>query len=83
MVRAHLYAVLVLFGACCVTANGKVVDDGLLITNVTLISPERSKPLPNATVVIRGDRIAKIGTDLSPGPEAKTIDGQGRFAFRA
>jgi imidazolonepropionase-like amidohydrolase len=57
----------------------KTVDDGIVITDVTLISPERKTPLPHFIVVIRGDRIAAIGSDLVAGPHAKQIDGRGRF----
>jgi imidazolonepropionase-like amidohydrolase len=62
-----------------VGATASVIDDGLVITNVTVISPERPEPLRNATVVIRGDRITQIGTDLVVGPPAKQIEGRGRF----
>jgi len=79
-----LVRVLVLGLACCVVSNAqsakpKVVDDGTVIEDVTLISPERQAPLAHATVVIREGRIAEIGTDLVGGPRAKRIDGRGRF----
>jgi imidazolonepropionase-like amidohydrolase len=57
----------------------RVVDDGTVIENVTLISPERLAPLPHADVVIRNGRIAEIGTNLATGPHARRIDGSGRF----
>lgn len=56
-----------------------VVTDGIVIENVTLISPERAAPLLHATVVIRNGRVAEIGTDLLAGPHARRIDGSGRF----
>jgi hypothetical protein len=57
----------------------KVVDDGTVIKNVTVISSERSGPLAHATVVIRDGRIANVGTDLVAGAHAKQIDGHGGF----
>jgi len=60
-------------------AKPKVVDEGTLITNVTVISPERSAPLAHAVVVIRDGRIAEVGTDIKAGPHAKEIDGHGGF----
>jgi|HubBroStandDraft_1064217.scaffolds.fasta_scaffold05899_5 imidazolonepropionase-like amidohydrolase len=57
----------------------RVVDDGTVIENVTLISPERAAPLPHADVVIRDGRIAEIGTNLIAGPHARRIEGRGRF----
>src|SRR5205814_3480810 len=53
----------------------KVVDDGVVIEDVTLISPERQLPLPHADVVIRNRRIAEIGTNIAAGPHAQRIDG--------
>jgi imidazolonepropionase-like amidohydrolase len=61
------------------SAHQTVVDDGIVIQNVTLISPERSSPLPHATVVIRNGRIAQIGTNLVAGPHARTIRGDGKY----
>lgn len=61
-------------------ANKKsVVDDGIVIEDVTLISPERQAPLFHAAVVIRDGRIAQIGTHLAARPHAKRIDGRNLF----
>jgi imidazolonepropionase-like amidohydrolase len=57
----------------------RVVDEGMVIENVTLISPERPAPLVHADVVLRDGRIAEIGTNLVPGPHARRTDGSGRF----
>ncbi|PYJ41740.1 MAG: hypothetical protein DME86_07460 [Verrucomicrobia bacterium] len=48
------------------TAKPKIIDDGTVIKNVIVISPERSRAPPNAVVVIRGGRIAEIGTNFLP-----------------
>jgi imidazolonepropionase-like amidohydrolase len=76
----------VVFASCLALAGAqgkpeaaKVVDDGIVIEDVTLISPERPAPLPHTTVVIRGGRIAEIGANLVAGPHAQRIDGRGRF----
>lgn len=73
--------------ACCLPFAGaqarpdaaKVADDGIVIEDVTLISPERPAPLPHAAVVIRNGKIAEIGTNLVVGPHAQRIDGRDRF----
>jgi imidazolonepropionase-like amidohydrolase len=57
----------------------RVVDQGLVIQNVTLISPERASPLLHASFVIRDGRIAEIATHLVAGPRARRIDGTGQF----
>jgi hypothetical protein len=66
-----------------VSCNGpgvhKIVDDGTVIEDVTLISPERAAPFLHASVVIRNGRIAEIGNGLVAGPHAKRIDGHDRF----
>jgi imidazolonepropionase-like amidohydrolase len=57
----------------------RVIDQGVVIENVTVISPERPVPLLHADVVLRDGRIAEIGTNLVAGPHAQRIDGSGRF----
>src|SRR6478672_1697032 len=57
----------------------KIVNEGTVIQNVTVISPERSAPLAHAVVVVRDGRIAEVGTDLVAGVHAKQIDGRGGF----
>jgi hypothetical protein len=61
------------------TTKNSVVDDGVVIEDVTLISPERPAPLLHAVLVIRDGRIAEIGTHLAAGPHANRIDGHDRF----
>src|ERR1043166_2874305 len=60
-------------------AKPKVVNDGTVIKNVTVISPERSAPLAHAVVVIHDGRIEEVGTDFVAGAHAKQIDGHGGF----
>jgi imidazolonepropionase-like amidohydrolase len=57
----------------------RIVTDGTVITNVTVISPERVAPLFHADVVIRNGRIAEIGSNLVANTPARRIDGTGRF----
>jgi imidazolonepropionase-like amidohydrolase len=84
MKKATLIWVLLNTLALCLAsstgpATRKVVDDGIVIEDVTLISPERQAPVPHISVVIRDGRIVQIGTDLVAGPHAKRIDGHDRF----
>jgi imidazolonepropionase-like amidohydrolase len=67
--------------AAAVAAAPRRIDDGTVIENVTLISPERVAPLVHASVVIRDGRIAEVGTNLVAGPHARRIDGSGRFVI--
>jgi len=60
-------------------AQAQRVDSGMVIDNVTLISPERMAPLEHADVVIRDGRIAEVGANLVLGPHARRVDGTGRF----
>src|SRR5690348_391382 len=61
------------------SSASRVVNEGTVIENVTLISPERKAPLLHADVVIRDGRVVEIGTNLTAGPHARKIDGSGRF----
>ena len=76
---ARILAGLIILNVGFVAHAQRVVDQGLLIENVTLISPERTVPLLHADVVLRDGRIAEIGTNLVPGPHARRMDGSGRF----
>jgi imidazolonepropionase-like amidohydrolase len=57
----------------------------LRIEHVTIVSPERSSPMRNATVVIQDDRIISIsryppsGLPSSPGTAVEVIDGKGLY----
>ncbi len=63
----------------CAAYAQRVVDQGTVIEDVTLISPERSAPLLHADVVIRDGHIVEVGTNLAAGRHAQRIDGRGRF----
>jgi imidazolonepropionase-like amidohydrolase len=65
--------------ACAGASAPTTVDAGVVVADVTLISPERQAPLPHADVVLRNGRIVQIGTGLVVGPHARRIDGRGRF----
>src|SRR5258708_12742271 len=46
----------------------KVVDDGIVVEDVTLISPERQSPVPHVSVVIRNGNIPQIPPPLVAAP---------------
>jgi imidazolonepropionase-like amidohydrolase len=66
-------------GAPSTGSTQQVIDQGTIIQNVTLVSPERAAPLLHADVVVRNGLIAEIGTHLVPDPQARRIDGTGRY----
>jgi len=76
---AKTLTALIVLNVASVARAQRVVDDGTVIENVTLISPERVAPLLHADVVTRDGRIAEIGTNLVPGLRARRIDGRRRF----
>jgi hypothetical protein len=57
----------------------RVDDEGAVVENVTLISPERGAPLLHADVFLRDGRISEIGRNLVFGSHARRINGSGRF----
>src|SRR5258708_8809916 len=61
------------------SGSRNVVDDGIVVEDVTIISPERKSPVPHVSVVIRNGNIAQIAAGLVAGPHATRIDGHNRF----
>ena len=55
----------------------------IVITHVTIINPGESSVVPNATVVIEGDRITSVSSGtapaVTPAKNARLIDGSGHF----
>jgi imidazolonepropionase-like amidohydrolase len=70
---------LIVLNVGTVVRGQRVIDQGMVIENVTLISPERDAPLLHADVVLRDGRIAEIGTNFVLGPHAQRTDGSGRL----
>jgi imidazolonepropionase-like amidohydrolase len=63
------------------SAASTLVAGDLWIRDVTVVSSERTAPLPHANVVVRGGRIASVGVE-SPGTATAgitVVDGSGRF----
>ncbi|RDD85258.1 amidohydrolase family protein [Streptomyces parvulus] len=56
-------------------------DSTVAITGATVIDPAGSRVLPNATLVVRGDRIAAIGTarEVRVPADAELVDGRGKY----
>ena len=77
--RTLLPVVLILLTTSAAARTPQVADDGIVIEDVTVISPERAAPLPHATVIIREGKIAAVGRGLSAGRHEQRIDGRGRF----
>jgi len=55
------------------------VDEGTIIENATVISPERAAPLTHGDVLIRDGRIVGVGRHLAVGAGLRRIDASGRF----
>ncbi len=51
----------------------------LAITNATVATGDGSAPIENATVIIRGGKVAAVGTELRPDPSIPTLDGTGTW----
>ncbi|MEJ7623874.1 MAG: amidohydrolase family protein [Pyrinomonadaceae bacterium] len=51
----------------------------LVFRNVTLIDMRSEQPKPNMTVVVSGNRIARIGKNLKIPKDAQIIDASGKF----
>ncbi len=51
----------------------------VLIQGVTIVSPERSKPVPAQHVLVRGDRIAQISSKPIAAANVERVNGANRF----
>lgn len=74
-----LVALVLNFSAPSNAAETNVGAGATVISNVTVISPERSAPLAHALVVICDGKIAQVGTTLVADAHVKRIDGHGGF----
>src|SRR5260370_17189270 len=78
---ASLSSCLIALGLCCASVAAR----DLRVEDVTIVSPERFRPMREATVYIQGDRIVSIsrrppsGSARSPGTAVEIIDGQGLY----
>jgi imidazolonepropionase-like amidohydrolase len=70
---------LVTLAATVSTAELSLRQTALVIENVTLVSPERDGPVEGMRVLVRDGRIAAIGPEIPAGPDARRIDGRGRY----
>ena len=74
-----MFVVLIFLPLLPAAHSQRVVDRGIIIKDVTLISPERATSLLHTDVALRDGKIAEIGTNLVPGPHARGIGGSGHF----
>lgn len=79
-------AIYRLIGVCAATSFLTLApvivaaQDSLLITNVTLIDGTGAAPLPDASVLVSGDRIALVSPGKIRKPSGTTvIDGEGKY----
>lgn len=81
--RSILFAAFFLVASAALAAQQKTLDDPgpLVITHVTVIDATGAPPRRDTTVVIVGDRIAKIGNGAqTAAPKgARVVDGSGKF----
>jgi imidazolonepropionase-like amidohydrolase len=71
--------VLLLFVLLAVVAPAGAQQRALALVGATLIDGSGSAPLANATVVIRGERIAAVGVGIAVPADATVIDARGRW----
>jgi imidazolonepropionase-like amidohydrolase len=71
-------ALLVAAATIALASFGPAAARDLRIEHITVVSPERSSPMRDATVVIRNERIVSI-SGRAPATEADVIDGNGLY----
>lgn len=77
-----------LFLSACAPTSAPVppqaADGDLAIVGATIVHPERDGAAAverDATIVIRGNRIAAVGRDIAVAPGMKTIDARGKWVI--
>ncbi len=74
--RSLIYA----FVTVCVCFGTQArAADRLLITDVTIVSAERSNLLPGVSVLVEDGVITKIGDNIAADTTSRVLDGNGRF----
>src|SRR3954469_19792160 len=75
-----IFAFLLIFWPTLVFGQGdKNLVNRLVFLNVTLIDMRSEKPRSGMTVVVDGDRIAKIGRNIKIPKAAEVVDATGKF----
>jgi imidazolonepropionase-like amidohydrolase len=77
----HSLVLILIFYVTPLFANAQQSNESILIQNITIISPEKEKPLENGYVLIVGKKIidAGQGNPQPPSKGVKIIDGTGKF----
>ncbi len=63
---------------CLLVLVSSLASASTLIRGVTVVSPERTKPLADAWVLVDNDRVKSIGTGEAPAADT-VVDGKGGF----
>ena len=71
-------ALLAGFAAAGCSSPGPVPAAAIAITHVSVVDVASGRLRSDATVVVRGNRIASIGADSAPA-DARVVDGRGKF----
>ncbi|HET9865634.1 MAG TPA: amidohydrolase family protein [Steroidobacteraceae bacterium] len=64
---------------CLLPCRGADAAQALLIENVTVLSPQQAQPRGNQYVLVRDGRIAAVSDRAIAAPDARKLDGSGKF----
>jgi imidazolonepropionase-like amidohydrolase len=56
-------------------------ERGILVKNISLIDSVQEEATDNMSILIKEDKIQKIGRNIDPGEEVQVIEGEGRTAM--
>ena len=79
MIARLFFAILLVLAACATPAVAPELP-AIAIVGATVVHPTRDVE-PNATVLIRGDRIVAVGAHVAVPANAKVIDARGKFVI--
>ena len=77
--RNYKILILLLFFTFCRVAVKAQEKSAIVFRNAMVIDMTGEQPKPNMTVIVRGNRIAKIGKNLKIPKNAEVFDANGKF----
>src|SRR5690606_28426921 len=75
MNRIYLFAASLLIAGTSLAAP---VDPAIAFVHVNVVPMDRERTLRDQTVLVRGDRIVAVGSEVAIPPDAERIDGHGK-----
>ncbi len=74
-----VFALSILLAACCIGSAQQPQVSQLAITHVNVVDVKRGHIVGDQTVLVRGDRIARVGSTVPVPSGTRTLDAHGKY----